>query len=150
MGQQDVPIDLFIEGCMRMKGNALQWREERLFEHKEFFLLCECIDENRSGSITWDEFEDHIKEPIVIAYFHAMDLRIKDAETFFKTISEMMGQQDVPIDLFIEGCMRMKGNASSMDLYVLSAQVRHMHEGLRRLNQHLGLPTGYHAKGRDR
>ena len=45
-----------------------------------------------------------------------MGLNCNDPEWFFNVIADWARIEDIPIDLFVDGCMAMKGNASSLDM----------------------------------
>merc|ERR1711920_117172 len=54
-------------------------------------------------------------------------LDIKDAEMFFHMLTAVTEEEEVNIQTFVEGALRMRGVASSLDLYTLSFEVKIMH-----------------------
>merc|ERR1712060_836182 len=59
-------------------------------------------------------------------YFSARGLDINDTETFFKMLASCTGSDEVDIDTFVRGCMKMKGQASSIDVQMLLYECKHI------------------------
>jgi len=64
-------------------------------------------------------------------------LDIRDAETFFKMLANIAGPNRVDANAFVEGCMRMKGGATSVDLACLSFQTDLLHHEFKNLSRHI-------------
>jgi len=85
---------------------------------KQFHALFMKFDKNRSGSITLEEFEDRLQDPHVQDYFSAMELTMDEAWSLFKLLdADETGVID--IDEFVSGCLRLRGNARSVDVHML-------------------------------
>jgi len=82
------------------------------------------IDENHDQNIDFDEFKNLMANEKVRAYFELKGLQIKDAELFFRMLSQVSQSDGVDIDAFISGCMKMKGFAMSVDLLSLGFETR--------------------------
>lgn len=84
--------------------------------------LFEEADSDKSGTISWQEFQEYSKQSDVRAFFATLELDISDAhELFLMLDSEDKGQ--VRIEDFIAGCLRIKGFAKSMDILHLQDDV---------------------------
>merc|ERR1719195_1420511 len=75
-------------------------------------------DIDGSGSLSWREFEDYLGDENVQAYFQSFELDVTQARTLFRLL-DLDESDDVNIDEFVEGCMRMRGQARSIDVHML-------------------------------
>jgi len=90
-------------------------------------------------------------------YFELKGLAIKDAELFFQMLGSVSQTEEVDIDAFIAGCMKMKGFALSVDLLSLGfetkligrAQVEfisHMNDSLAAMQETLSKLANYNPR----
>lgn len=88
---------------------ALMWRDQRAQEHSGFVDAVNRIDRNNSGSISWHEFKTHLEKDNreLAGHFAALNLDIKSAQAFFKSLQHICHGNSVPVDAFIKGCIRM-------------------------------------------
>lgn len=86
-------------------------------------------DVDKSGTLSWEEFKAHLEKPEVKAYFAIMDLDVSQAHYLFALLDEDHNNS-ISIDEFLEGCLRLKGQARSIDIHVLLAGVRKLSERL--------------------
>jgi len=75
-------------------------------------------DSDRSGMLTLEEFETHLQQDRVKAYFQALELDISQARALFMLL-DSDGSNKIELEEFIGGCMRMKGDAKSIDVNML-------------------------------
>merc|ERR1712014_153386 len=75
-------------------------------------------DVDNSGTLSWEEFSAHLENRKVKAYFQALDLDVSQAHLLFELL-DADGSDQVTIDEFLDGCMRLKGQAKSIDLNML-------------------------------
>merc|ERR1719384_2398330 len=87
-------------------------------------VMISSLDADDSGVITREEWLKMATRPEVLTYFEVADLDIKDANEFFDAVVNLTGCEEIEIEHFVEGCMKVKGAASSIDLQVLLFQVR--------------------------
>eukprot|EP00927_Polykrikos_kofoidii_P060585 TRINITY_DN55527_c0_g1_i1.p1 TRINITY_DN55527_c0_g1~~TRINITY_DN55527_c0_g1_i1.p1 ORF type:complete len:722 (+),score=112.31 TRINITY_DN55527_c0_g1_i1:109-2274(+) len=83
------------------------------------------LDTNRTGGLTLEEFEARIEEEKVLAYLKSLGIDIGQVRTLF-TLLDVDQTGDVDMDEFVEGVQRLRGNATSMDLAILTYQVEWM------------------------
>ena len=77
-------------------------------------------DVNGDGAISREEWEDYVSRPEVQAYFSYLSLDVAHATDIFKLL-DVDDSNEVEIDEFVMGCMRLKGNAKGVQL---ESQVR--------------------------
>jgi len=89
---------------------------------KEFFVEA---DLDKSGMLSWKELESHLKNPKVSAYFASLELDVSHAHRLFKLLdADCSGE--VGLDEFLDGCMRLKGQAKSIDVNMLVYETEKM------------------------
>merc|ERR1739841_36787 len=80
-------------------------------------------DTDGSGTLSWREFEAHLKDERIVAYLSSLELDVSEAHGLFRLL-DIDNTQDVGIEDFIMGCMRLKGNARSIDVCTLLYETR--------------------------
>jgi len=90
---------------------------------KNIHDLFHKIDTDESGEITITELEKILTSDVLQAYFAALDLDAADAWTLFKLIDRKRNHS-ICLHDFIEGCTRLKGNATGMDIATIMADSR--------------------------
>lgn len=142
----NVVTSVFLDKAMRLATpdvEVLMLERERrdISDTRELYELCieHLLSDTDPGignnSISFDEFMDFMSDERFKLYFDVRGIDIKDAEMFFKMLVSTTGipQTDPRVDLhaFVQGCMTLKGFASSIDLHTLSFEVKVMHEAQR-------------------
>lgn len=87
----------------------------------QFQAMFDAMDRAGHGEITLTQFQHHIMDDTVQAYFALLELDSSDAYTLFKLLEEDTPNQ-IDADHFVDGCMRLRGQARSIDL------AKHRHE----------------------
>eukprot|EP00928_Gymnodinium_smaydae_P036356 TRINITY_DN25430_c0_g1_i1.p1 TRINITY_DN25430_c0_g1~~TRINITY_DN25430_c0_g1_i1.p1 ORF type:complete len:688 (-),score=118.04 TRINITY_DN25430_c0_g1_i1:76-2139(-) len=100
------------EALVKSELAKLQKYSERI---KGFFLTA---DVDKSGTLSWDEFRTHLAQPEVRGYFQALELDVSQAHMLFGLL-DTDGSDQVTVEEFLEGCIRLKGQARSVDLNML-------------------------------
>jgi len=80
--------------------------------------IFEEADTDGSGTLSWEEFEAHLQDHRVTAYLQSLELDVSQARALF-VLLDLDESDEVPIDKFIDGCMRMRGDAKSIDVNML-------------------------------
>eukprot|EP00927_Polykrikos_kofoidii_P049521 TRINITY_DN43572_c0_g1_i1.p1 TRINITY_DN43572_c0_g1~~TRINITY_DN43572_c0_g1_i1.p1 ORF type:complete len:601 (+),score=84.71 TRINITY_DN43572_c0_g1_i1:187-1989(+) len=75
-------------------------------------------DKDGSGTMTFAELQAHLEEPWVRAYFSGLNMEPYEAISMF-TLLDLDESGEVGVDEFIHGCLRLKGNARSIDIFSL-------------------------------
>lgn len=80
--------------------------------------IFEEADADDSGTLCWEEFEAHLVDERVKAYFKSLELDTSEARALF-VLLDVEETNEVPIEKFIDGCMKMRGDAKSIDVNML-------------------------------
>lgn len=75
-------------------------------------------DKDGSGTLSWEEFESYLTDEKVQAYFGSLGLDVSQARALFMLL-DVDESNSVGIEEFVFGCMRMKGEAKSIDVNML-------------------------------
>mmetsp|Transcript_55171 Transcript_55171/g.159771 ORF Transcript_55171/g.159771 Transcript_55171/m.159771 type:complete len:836 (+) Transcript_55171:129-2636(+) len=102
---------------MMVKAELIKW-EGYAKKIKEFFKEA---DTDKSGMLSWEEFEAHLQNSKVRAYFQALELDVTQAYALFR-ILDVDNTGEVTPDEFVDGCMRLKNQAKSLDIKLLMYQ----------------------------
>ncbi|CAK0832819.1 unnamed protein product [Prorocentrum cordatum] len=97
-----------------------------LEDARELTRLVSSMDEAHQDRVTFGQFVGYMREPEFRKHFDARGLTRKDTRMLFKMLASydsgparQRGERTVHLSAFLEGCMRLKGEASSMDVYAL-------------------------------
>merc|ERR1719189_2562779 len=86
---------------------------------REFFTK---MDMNRNGTISWEEFEAHLGEERLIAFFKDIDLCISEAKGLFMLL-DSDGSGQIDMDEFLSGCLNLRGPARALDMQLLMREL---------------------------
>jgi len=84
--------------------------------------IFEDADEDFSGTITWEEFEDCMSDEQILMYLSSLEIDIKQAREIFEII-DSDGSNEVGIDEVVIGFLEMKGAAKGADVVILRNNV---------------------------
>jgi len=121
VGMFNVVTGVFVDSavCVRTGDEVVQGYLDDLRqtteEIKGFF---KDADTDGSGTLNWEEFQSHMKNPAVKAYFSGLDIDPEEAEIIF-TILDGDKSKEIKIDEFVHGTMKLKGSATKLDLMAL-------------------------------
>lgn len=87
----------------------------------------QCSDADGSGMISWDEFNQHVDDPKMTAYFKNLGIDLLDAPALFMLL-DADGNGHIEVDEFVTGCLRLRGPARGIDLWTLMYTTRRMLE----------------------
>lgn len=126
MGVLNVVIGAFVAATAEISWkdrDVLVQQEMRKLDNykgklKTFFKEA---DSDGSGTLSWTEFKLHLRNPKVKAYFQALDLDVAQARVLFDMLDNDESGE-VSFDEFLEGCIRLKGHARSIDVNMLMLQ----------------------------
>jgi len=101
---------------------------------KEFFKQA---DTDRSGQLSFDEFTKHLQDPMVKAYFNTLDLDTRQADVLFHLL-DRDESGEVGITEFLDGCLRLKGEARNLDMNLVIYQMEHLLKESKNLLKRIG------------
>lgn len=84
-------------------------------------LFCE-IDTSKAGSLTLGDFEESLNESRIKSFFESLEIETTDAWTIFKLL-DSRGTQAVTMREFVDGCLRLRGGARSVDIAKLQYDI---------------------------
>jgi len=105
----------------------LERRRRDLGHALELVRLMRELDIDQDGCISEEEFRLFIQDESCSAFLDSRGLVIQDAQMFFEMLASCTDNCLVDIESFVWGCMRMRGEAMSIDLHALTFQTRLMH-----------------------
>lgn len=96
------------------------------------------MDAESTGNITLENLERlmHDNNENFKHYLEALDLRVDDAWTLFKLL-DRQETNTVDIEQFVEGCLRLKGQAKGIDLATMMYENKWMMHKLTRISDEL-------------
>mmetsp|Transcript_1634 Transcript_1634/g.3086 ORF Transcript_1634/g.3086 Transcript_1634/m.3086 type:complete len:281 (-) Transcript_1634:53-895(-) len=98
----------------------LQAKEQYM---KKVIPLYQEMDKDSNGEVTRSEFAKYISDPRLIAFANSLEIDTIDLDQFFDVLSSR-GEMPVDLDTFVDGCIRLRGTARSMDVYDLLVRQR--------------------------
>merc|ERR1711879_324548 len=87
--------------------------------------LFQEIDADDSGSVSIEEFMDALQDEYVMGCFALLNIAATEAEQLFHLL-DPEGEGEVDIEEFVTGCLRLKGEAKSMDIAILQYENRRL------------------------
>merc|ERR1712079_101251 len=82
------------------------------------------IDADGSGDVDAKEVEAVFADPHVHDYISALEITVDNAQCLFRLLDvDRSGKVDM--DEFIQGCLRLQGEATSVDVNTLIYQLKH-------------------------
>eukprot|EP00929_Paragymnodinium_shiwhaense_P119381 TRINITY_DN91275_c0_g1_i1.p1 TRINITY_DN91275_c0_g1~~TRINITY_DN91275_c0_g1_i1.p1 ORF type:complete len:708 (-),score=108.70 TRINITY_DN91275_c0_g1_i1:340-2463(-) len=99
------------------------------------------MDEDRSGTVSWAEMEAHFQNVQVQGLFQTLGLSSDDLALLFRLIDDD-GSGEVNIDEFLDGCLKLKGEAKSIDVHAVWKEVSKLHRVLDTLKSQMSRTHG--------
>jgi len=137
----NVVTGVFCQGALESAAKDTEIVIECQMENAEQYAhdlksIFKDMDLDGSGSITIDELETHLQNKDVQAYFASMDIDSGDAWTLFSLL-DSNDTDEIELEEFIIGCLRLKGSAKSVDMLRLGYESKHMSKLLRDMGKRL-------------
>mmetsp|Transcript_44515 Transcript_44515/g.79978 ORF Transcript_44515/g.79978 Transcript_44515/m.79978 type:complete len:671 (+) Transcript_44515:99-2111(+) len=137
LGVLNIITGIFVESATELsrldRDLVTQAEQERTGTYmKELRKLFLEIDSDRNGVISLEEFEDFAANDEVQAYFSVLELDVTKATQVFRLLDIDRSNQ-IEIDEFVVGCMRLKGLAKGVDMESLMLENKRM---MTRWNNH--------------
>jgi len=125
---------IFVDNALetsRMQRDYIVAREEKARHKamKEFSKIFDEMDEDASGSITWEEMAGALENPATNRYFHALGLKTEDMRQLFSMIDDN-GSGQIDLQDFLDGCSRCTGDAKSIDIHAILHDIKRLHKRL--------------------
>lgn len=91
-----------------------------MYQMRELF---QSADTDGSGTIDMEEFWSQLESPKMQAYLKAVDLHPEEARELFNLL-DMDESDEIPIEDFVHGCLRLHGQAKAIDLATFMHEYR--------------------------
>jgi len=157
-GVMNVVTSVFVESAVmsaqHYKDLIIQEKENaRAIAVGHIKKVFRFIDADDSGIVTGEEVERFLEDPNLRQYVNALDINAEDARMLFRLL-DRDGTQEVGIDEFCEGCLRLQGDAKSFDVHSMIFHMKsflgkwgdftvYVEERLSRLDAVLGIESEY-------
>merc|ERR1711920_587342 len=105
---------------------------------KELRALARQLDTSKSGRISKEELMKMSEDRRIRHLFQLFDIDIADVDLFYEMMTEIVGSEELDIELFVAACMKMKGHASSADVQLLIYQTKVMQSSIGGLARRMG------------
>merc|ERR1719277_1068904 len=77
--------------------------------------LFEWADKDKSGTVSWDEFATALQDSNKAGVLKVMDIDPTEARGLF-VLLDTNDTGEVPVEEFMQGCLRLRGTARAIDL----------------------------------
>lgn len=127
----NIVMSSFVEKANRLsmpdlEANAMEkYREQQTHVRELGKMLQTKLDMDGDGTLSLDEFKDHIHDEDLATFCLARDINITDVDMFFNMLAAQ-GTQSVDIKTFARSIVRLRGNASAIDMQSLHFDLKSM------------------------
>jgi len=97
--------------------------------------LFASLDESGDGRLTKAEFQHCMQHADVISFLSFLGIDVKDAEMFFTLLVNTAEGDAIDSDDFIDNCIKLKGSASSIDVALISFDLKLLRKDISELRQ---------------
>jgi len=118
VGMLNVVTGIFVDSavCTRTEDEVVEcFKEDEKRTSEEVKRIFKEADKDNSGTLSFQELARHLENPWVKAYFSGLDIDPSEAGIIF-TLIDTDGSDSVSIDEFVDGTMKLKGHAKSIDV----------------------------------
>eukprot|EP00930_Biecheleria_cincta_P020288 TRINITY_DN15290_c0_g1_i1.p1 TRINITY_DN15290_c0_g1~~TRINITY_DN15290_c0_g1_i1.p1 ORF type:complete len:711 (-),score=120.15 TRINITY_DN15290_c0_g1_i1:60-2123(-) len=128
---------VFVEEAMKthqsqkdvLVQKELQARQEYALQLLTFF---KAVDVDNSGVVTRDEVCAILEEKEMAAYMRVLGFQVEDADRLFRLL-DRDGSGELAVDEFVDGCVKLKGAAQSIDVFEITMECRKLERQLQEL-----------------
>eukprot|EP00747_Dinoflagellata_sp_TGD_P041181 gnl/TRDRNA2_/TRDRNA2_141335_c0_seq2.p1 gnl/TRDRNA2_/TRDRNA2_141335_c0~~gnl/TRDRNA2_/TRDRNA2_141335_c0_seq2.p1 ORF type:complete len:597 (+),score=90.51 gnl/TRDRNA2_/TRDRNA2_141335_c0_seq2:35-1825(+) len=148
-GVVNVVTGIFVENALQsaQKDTDVIIQEDLRMKEKYLESLTKAFEEmdtDRSGEVGLKEFISAFEDDKLLAYFNALGLDVSDVQTLFLLL-DRDHTGSINIEEFSIGCMRLKGEARSLDIAKLSFENEYIMRGLDAIRERLEKADGNHG-----
>jgi hypothetical protein len=117
-------VDAAVE-TSRVHRRLLSEEELRLKEEyaKQMLARFGALDDDTTATLNYAEFHEYTQDPRVQAYLCALGLDSSDLKRLFGLL-DADNSGDIDPREFLDGCLRLKGHARSMDVYSIMRDLK--------------------------
>jgi hypothetical protein len=109
-------------------------------------MLSTLLKDDGTQQLDCDRFEEFLSHPRAVGYFEMKGLNESSARRFFRQLLEVYQASRIDFGTFASACVKLDGSVSTLDSYMLGAQIKAMRLAQARFQHRLGelLSTGCH------
>jgi len=115
----------------------LHRRQTELADADELRTFCRKLDTDENGTISLIEFMSHMQHREFSDFFALRGLNIDSASKFFSMLKKVNGKEELDYNAFISACMKLRGEASKLDLQILTFQTSLMQSSDHRFHKYV-------------
>eukprot|EP00747_Dinoflagellata_sp_TGD_P122458 gnl/TRDRNA2_/TRDRNA2_173633_c4_seq7.p1 gnl/TRDRNA2_/TRDRNA2_173633_c4~~gnl/TRDRNA2_/TRDRNA2_173633_c4_seq7.p1 ORF type:complete len:264 (-),score=38.43 gnl/TRDRNA2_/TRDRNA2_173633_c4_seq7:210-1001(-) len=124
---------LFVEQALQAaqpdeEAVLFKQRVDELRARDAMLDFCSGMDADGSGSLSREEFAEHVKTPKGRHVMKLQGIDVQDAESFFQFLLNANGEEELNLELFTDCALKMRGFAKSMDLQILHYEVKRIQQ----------------------
>lgn len=128
LGMMNILIGIFVENAQSYSAIDRDLVIQEEMHHKESYMnqlreLFHEMDEDKSGTITYEEFNACMSHERAKAYLDFLQLNSSEAQGLFMLL-DLDEKGEIGVEEFVLGCMRLKGTAKSIDAASMMFQTK--------------------------
>lgn len=125
-GVLNVVVGIFVEKAKNKAERDREMLTEKGLEHEKEVIqrlrdIFNEADTDGDNAVSWEEFSEYIADSQVAAFFNSLGLDVHVAQALFLLL-DVDGSNEVNVDEFVHGCLRLRGGARSIDVNMLLYQ----------------------------
>merc|ERR1712137_1195884 len=120
LGVLNIVTGFFVDGTIEASQNAKDEMLRRAQERKTIMIeliggLFHRMDDDASGTLSWEELESHLHDEELQEYFLVLEMHPSEAKDLFHLL-DIEGLGEVSIDDFCNGCLKIMGTPRNLDI----------------------------------
>lgn len=120
LAMMNVVTGVFVESAL---GSAREDREREVIHAvRKIFNMG---DQNKNGVLSWNEFAATLEDPLNMRYFNTIGINSSEARGLFNLL-DADDSGSISVQEFIQGCLRLRGQAKAIDLATLIYMTKRM------------------------
>jgi len=121
---------VFVDNAVETAKQEREFLVQKEMELREKYVdemhdLFHEMDVDGSGTVTFEEVQEYFLDKRVQSYFQALGLDPTDTERLFRLI-DSDGSEELSVDEFLDGCLRLKGWATSIDAHAIMYECKRL------------------------
>jgi len=134
----NIITSIFVDKAMKlaqpdMDDMLFTKRKQDIADAKELKELFAKMDTTNKGMMSRAEFQEFMHDWAMIESLELRGLAIKDAELFFNMLATIADVDEIDVDTFVTGCLKMKGAAMNVDVVAVQYESSMIKKDQRRM-----------------
>jgi len=106
-----------------------KYRQQRAHIQELSAMLHKKMDSNGNGTVSLEEFNEHIHDKEFVTFCLTRDISIRDIDMFFHMLLAN-GDTEIRINTFAKSIVRLRWHATAIDIQFLHHDLKKMHQDL--------------------